>query len=183
MNCRNIWNACIQLFSLGAQKFNKIMRHTVKVLLMMLILQSVITNTMARSRHRDDDCGSSKKVMKMYFPIVIATLSTSVLCYHRDYGPVIGPFQPSYMELTSECTETNQHACLVIPTKKICREKLSKVTLNPFLPLPWWYFYCQWVVTLPPAKTTKTSTIHPFYRKTLDEVLQYKKNLKNGNSL
>ncbi|KAJ8718866.1 hypothetical protein PYW07_016422 [Mythimna separata] len=116
----------------------------------------------------------------MYFLIIIVTLSASALCYHHDYGPVIGPFYPSYMKLASECTETNQHACLVIPTKKICREKLQ-MPLNPFMPVPWWYFYCQWVVTLPPALTSKTSTIHPFYRKRLDQVLQYKKSLKRNS--
>ncbi|CAH1635550.1 unnamed protein product [Spodoptera littoralis] len=108
-------------------------------------------------------------------------LSATVHCYHRDYGPIFGPFNPTYIDLVTECTETDTHSCLVIPTKKICREKLA-VPLNPCLPLPWWYFYCQWVVTLPPPPKPKTSTVHPFYRKTLDAVLEYKKGLKNRNN-
>ncbi|PZC71695.1 hypothetical protein B5X24_HaOG212733 [Helicoverpa armigera] len=112
--------------------------------------------------------------------LIIVTLTASAHCYHRNFGPIFGAFNPTYTELATECTETDQHSCLVLPTKKICREKLTE-PLSPFVPIPWWYFYCQWVVTLPPAPTTKSSTIHPFYRKTLDEVLEYKKSLMNKN--
>ncbi|KAH9645045.1 hypothetical protein HF086_005590 [Spodoptera exigua] len=114
--------------------------------------------------------------------LIILLLPATVHCYHRDYGPVFGPFLPTYVDLATECAETETHSCLVLPTKKICREKLG-LSLNPYAPLPWWYFYCQWVVTQPPVPMTKTSTVHPFYRKTLDAVLEYKKRLKEGNNL
>lgn len=112
--------------------------------------------------------------------LTLLSLSASVTCYHRDYGPVFGAFNPTYVELSTDCKETDNHACLVIPTKKICREKLAQ-PLSPFVPIPWWYFYCQWVVTQTPRLTLKTSTVNPYYRKTIDELIKYRKSLKKNN--
>lgn len=110
--------------------------------------------------------------------LILIVTTGPLLAYHRNWGPIIGNFQSRPMQIVNKCEEKNGNVCLEIPSKKICKEKLAK-PLSPCQPLPWWYFYCQWLMTpkgKPRVKTT-SSTIHPYYRKTLDEVNQYKKTI------
>ncbi|CAH2040208.1 unnamed protein product, partial [Iphiclides podalirius] len=99
----------------------------------------------------------------------------SVHGYDRDWGPIIGPFTPGVVNIARDCSETNGNACLVIPSKEICKKKLAKPTV-PWLPLPWWYFYCKWLMspkTMTKSATT-SSTVHEFYMNTLKNLTMYR---------
>ncbi|XP_028174320.1 uncharacterized protein LOC114362934 [Ostrinia furnacalis] len=61
--------------------------------------------------------------------------------------------------------------------KSLARKNMGK-PLQPWMPLPWWFFFCQWLVSFRPSPKPKSSTVHPYYRKTLDEFLEYRKKNK-----
>lgn len=114
--------------------------------------------------------------------LLILVELASVTCYHRNEGPLFGAFNPTFVDFATNCTEEDNHACLVMPTKQICREKLRQ-PINPFYPLPWWFFYCQWVVTWAPKRKMRTtsSTVHPFLRDTVNKLIQYQKEMKKNS--
>lgn len=123
---------------------------------------------------------------RRYTVIFLSTVA-SVYCYHRNNGPIIGAFVPQYVDPSLDCAEGHDHHCLVVPTKQICREKLQEMNCSdPYrscYPLPWWYFYCHWVVTWWPS-TTKTTprTVAAYFKRELADFYKYKKGLTTHNN-
>ncbi|CAG4946072.1 unnamed protein product [Colias eurytheme] len=106
--------------------------------------------------------------------LLVINIKTT-FAYHRNWGPILPPFTPGPIPIDTECDGTRP--CLEIPSRKICKEKLSQ-PLIPWLPIPWWYFFCQ-MITGPrtgfPLKTT-SSTIHPYFKNAIEELAEFKKN-------
>lgn len=108
----------------------------------------------------------------LFFQIV----SVQVQCYHREWGPIFRPFTPGPVGFANECTETETHACLRLPSPSLCRDRVSR-PLKYIYPLPWWYFYCHWLASSrPQTRKTTSITVDPFISKTYKEFLSYRKN-------
>lgn len=114
--------------------------------------------------------------MQIFLIIPIAFVTTTA--YHRDWGPILPPFTPGYVKIVTVCVETENHACLELPPKEFCVKKMSG-TFNALFPLPWWYFYCQLLVSPKWRTTMKTTsyTVHRYYKDVLEEVKRYKEGL------
>lgn len=110
----------------------------------------------------------------------------TVTAYHRNYGPIIPPFQPTYVQIVHECTEGNGNVCLELPDEKFCKKKLAR-PLEWCVPMPWWYLFCKQLLAAKsaikhqPRPKTTAQTVHPFYRKMLNKVSDYKKGLTKAN--
>lgn len=113
----------------------------------------------------------------LIFLLVIS--SVSVFAYYPDSRPIIGSFTPGVVYQAEDCKESNNNACLEVPTREMCKKNLSFPTV-PWIPLPWWYFYCQMLLspkTVQKIKTT-SSTVHEYFKNVLKDLAMYKKSQK-----
>ncbi|XP_045485150.1 uncharacterized protein LOC123689392 [Pieris rapae] len=115
---------------------------------------------------------------EMLLQIVLITILDEGTAYYRDWGPILPPFTPGVVPIQTECDESGR-PCLELPTKKICKEKFTQPHF-PWLPLPWWFFYCQSLIAPKSRRNviTTSSTIHPYFAKTLEEFLRYQRQRK-----
>ncbi|KPJ13118.1 hypothetical protein RR48_05227 [Papilio machaon] len=107
-----------------------------------------------------------------------------VWAYYPDSRSIIGSFTPGVVYQADDCKESNNNACLEVPTKEMCKKNLSTPTV-PWLPLPWWYIYCQSLLSPKAVQKLKTtsSTVHEYFKNVLRDLTMYRKSQKANKIL